>query len=36
MDIWLALEFAKTVFLVGWITWLLSLIREEFKTGEGQ
>ena len=36
MDIWLVFEFAKTAFLVSWITWLLSLIREELETGEGQ
>ncbi|MXW16330.1 MAG: hypothetical protein F4123_06680 [Gemmatimonadetes bacterium] len=29
MDIWLALEFAKTIFLVGWKTWMLLLIRED-------
>ena len=36
MNVWLVLEFAKTVFLVGWITWLLSLIREGLETGESQ
>ncbi len=29
MDIWLLLEFAKTVFVIGWAIWLLSLVRDE-------
>lgn len=36
MDIWLVLEFAKTVFVIGWITWLLSMVREEFKMERNQ
>lgn len=36
MDTWLVLEFVKTAFVVGWMTWLLKMVHEEFKTGAGE
>ena len=36
MNIWLVLGIVTTVFLIGWMTFIIMLVREEFAEEEDQ